>query len=101
MTRERGFDESTDIHGLIKAITISSSICRHTDTLLTRKDITNIERTYGLKGAQRHRDDATSVRIWVEEMKSTDDNQVIIYKAQGEPQSDSCNNLANEDFILL
>ena len=29
--------------------------------LLTRKDITNIEKTFGLKVAQRHADDATSV----------------------------------------
>ena len=44
----------------------------HRIHLLTRKDIANIERTYGLKGAQRHKDDATSVCIWIEEMKSSD-----------------------------
>lgn len=37
--------------------------------LLTRKDITNIEKGYGLKVAQRHINDATSVDMWVEEIK--------------------------------
>ena len=72
----------------------------HRIHLLTRKDITNIERTYGLKGTQRHSDDATSVKIWVEEMKSSDSNPVILYKAQGEPQPDTCDNLCDKDFVL-
>ena len=46
----------------------------HRIHLLTRKDVTNMERSYGLKGAQRHKDDATSVNIWVEEMKSCEGN---------------------------
>ena len=61
----------------------------HRIHLLTRKDITNIERVYGLKGAQKHKDDATSVRIWVEEMKSSDSNPLILYKAQGTTQPDT------------
>ena len=68
--------------------------------LLTRKDITNIERTYGLKGIQRHKDDATSVHLWVEEMKACDVNPVILYKAQGEPQPETCDNLSKNDFLL-
>ena len=65
--------------------------------LLTRKDITNIERTYGLQGAQRHRDDATSVRIWVDEMKASDCNPVLLYKPQGVSQPDTCDNLSDND----
>ena len=68
--------------------------------LLTRKDISNIERTYGLQGAQRHKDDATSVRIWVEEMKATDANPVILYKPQGDRQPHNCNNLSDRDFVI-
>ena len=64
------------------------------------KDITNIERTYGLKGAQKHKDDVTSVRIWVEEMKSSDSNPVILYKPQGVAQTDTINNLCDQDFAL-
>ena len=68
--------------------------------LLTRKDITNIERTYGLQGAQRHKDDATSVRLWVEEMKKSQDNPVIIYKPQGMKQSEDCDNIGEKDFVI-
>ena len=68
--------------------------------LLTKKDIYNIEKTYGLKVAQKHQDDATSVNIWVEEMRSSKGNPVILYKKQGEPQPDDCDNLCNDDLVL-
>ena len=42
------------------------------------------------------KDDATSVRLWVEEMKRSDNNPVLLYKAQGE--SDEI--LSEEDFVL-
>ena len=72
----------------------------HRIHLLTRKDIYNIEKIYGLKVAQRHKDDATSVKLWVEEMRSSDGNPVILYKHQGEPQPDKCDNICNENFVL-
>ena len=72
----------------------------HRIHLLTRKDIANIEKTYGLKGMQRHRDDAISVDIWVEEMKHSDGNPVILYKQQGASQPDECDDLCEEDFVL-
>ena len=68
--------------------------------LLTRKDIVNIERTYNLRGAQRHSDDATSVHLWVEEMKTHTDNPVLLYKRQGEKQPDNCDNLSDNDFVI-
>ena len=48
--------------------------------LLTRKYINNIEQAYGLKGAQRHNNDATSVQILVEELKMSESNPIILYK---------------------
>ena len=45
--------------------------------LLTRKDINNIERTYGVKGIQRH------LQVCIFGMKLHDDNPVILYKHQG------------------
>ena len=52
--------------------------------LITRKDIANIERAYGLRRHRRHDDDATSVRLWVDEMDSKGDkNPVLVYKEQG------------------
>ena len=64
--------------------------------LRTRKDIANIEKTYG----QGHRDDASSVDIWVEEMKLSNGNPVIFYKQQGASQPDECDDLREEDFVL-
>ena len=68
--------------------------------LLTRKDITNIEKAYGLKVAQRHADDATSVNVWVTEIMSQEGNPIILYKQQGEPQPLECNYLSKEEFVL-
>ena len=65
--------------------------------LITRKDIANIERSFGLSGSERHKDDATSVSMWVEEMKSKE--CVLLYKPQGE-QSEACHTLLPNDFIL-
>ena len=49
----------------------------YTIHLITRKDLANIERSYGLKGIERHRNDAISVKAWVEEMKKDDNNPVL------------------------
>ena len=59
-----------------------------------------ILRTYGLQGAQRHKDDATSVCLWVEEMKKSKDNPVIIYKPQVMKQPENCDNLSEKDFVI-
>lgn len=49
--------------------------------LLTKKDMSNIERAFG--GNEKHKDDATSVKLWVEEMKERCDyNPVLLYKSQ-------------------
>ena len=69
--------------------------------LLTRKDINNIELAYGFKGTQRHNDDATSVQILVEEMKMSESNRIILYKPQGMPQPEACENMCNNDFMLV
>ena len=67
--------------------------------LITRKDIRNIERPFGLQGNRRHDDDATSVALWVEEMKQAGmQSPVLLYKAQGEQMDGS--NLHNRDFVL-
>lgn len=66
--------------------------------LLTRKDVTNIEKTYCLKGIQRHQDDATSIHMWVEEMNNQENSPVLLYKPQG--QSKGYTNLSPNDFIL-
>lgn len=67
--------------------------------LITRKDIANIEKAYGLKVDRRHDDDATSVMLWVEEMKTkADENPVLIYKPQG--SSTELSYMHINDFVL-
>ena len=63
---------------------------------MTKKDIRNIERSFGLCGNERHKDDATSVSLWVAEMKQSDNNPVLLYKPQGE----SHEVMSENDFIL-
>ena len=61
-----------------------------------KKDIRNIEKAFGLRGNERHKDDTTSVALWVEEMRQSDNNSALLYKAQGEKDG----NLAKNDFVL-
>lgn len=56
------------------------------------KDICNIEKSFGLNiDGQKHNDDATSVKLWVEEMKSQgDSNPVLLYDHN-----------SSDDFIIV
>ena len=72
----------------------------HRIHLLTRKDIDNIDKTYCLHGIQRHKDDATSVNLWVQQMRTQDDNPVLLYKIQGDKTPANCPGLADQDFVL-
>lgn len=68
--------------------------------LITRKDIANIERAYGLSGNRRHSDDATSVMLWVNEMNSMKNpSPVLIFKQQG--KMDVSSSLQLNDFVLV
>lgn len=56
------------------------------EDLITRSDLHNIKQKYNLnlKDGQFHKSDATSVDIWVEQMKKEEENNcVIYYKRQG------------------
>ena len=68
--------------------------------LATRKDITNIEKAFGLRRAERHKDDATSVATWVQEMMNSDSNPVLLYKPQGSKPTQETPSLNDDDFIL-
>ena len=69
--------------------------------LLTRKDIRNIEHTFGIKSIERHSDDAKSVALWVAEMQlKPSSNPVILYKPQGTAQPNECDNLTDDDFVI-
>ena len=60
-----------------------------------KKDLDNIERAYDLK---EHEDHGRSVHIWVEEMKSSNSNPVILHKPQGTKQPDTRNNLCDQEL---
>ena len=49
-----------------------------------KEDIRKVEKSFGLCGSERHKDDAVRVRLWVEEKRQSDSNPVILYKEQGE-----------------
>ncbi|GFW38630.1 c2H2-type domain-containing protein [Trichonephila clavipes] len=67
--------------------------------LTTRQDIKNIKRSFGLTN-QRHADDATSVRLMLEEMAEFGtDNPILGCKFQGCLLSEY-EGLNNEDFFL-
>lgn len=51
--------------------------------LLTRQDLRNIEMSFNIRQEQRHLVDAVSVKLWVEEMRASDDNPVLFFKEQG------------------
>ena len=70
--------------------------------LMTRKDISNIQRAYGLRSVEKHNDDALSVSAWVEEfMTKGEENPFLLYKPQGQPSSNNCLELSSDDFILI
>jgi len=56
------------------------------EDLITRADLHNIKQKYNIniQDGQLHKDDSTSVDIWVEQMKEHgDNNPVQYYKKQG------------------
>lgn len=67
--------------------------------LVTNKDLLNIKRDYKINVQEgvKHREDAVSIDMWVEECKSGDNNPVLFYKRQGE----SHEHLHDNDFCLI
>ena len=74
--------------------------CYQRIQLLTRNDITNIKMAFCVQGNKRHHDDATSVHLWVEEMKAPQNHPVLLYKPQGQELSESIEQLSKNDFVL-
>ena len=49
--------------------------------LLKSQDLKNIERAYNLQGnIERHSDDFQSLDLWIEELRASSDNPVILYE---------------------
>ncbi|XP_050065173.1 uncharacterized protein LOC126554109 [Aphis gossypii] len=72
------------------------------EDLITRADLHNVKQKYNItiQDGQLHKNDATSVDIWVEQMKQEgENNPVIYYKKQGEV--DGNNILDLKDFCII
>ncbi|VEN58334.1 unnamed protein product [Callosobruchus maculatus] len=67
--------------------------------LVTRQDLDNIKRSYNIcqQDGVKHKNDAVSVELWIEECKTLHNNPVLLYKAQGQP----CENFLDSDFVLI
>lgn len=95
--------EGVSFDNLLDKVRDSVSTCLERIHLLTRKDLNNIERAFSIRQEKRHSIDAVSVRLWVEEMKSTTDNPVLFYKEQGcvEAEVGINHGLGKDDFALV
>ncbi|XP_072400426.1 uncharacterized protein [Diabrotica undecimpunctata] len=69
--------------------------------LLVKKDIHNIKASYNLNITEgcRHKDDATSVKLFVLEWSKMEANPVLFYKAQDEDCKES--KLKKQDFCII
>ena len=72
--------------------------------LITKKDLTNIERSFSLRSRERHAIDAISVKAWVDDMTlKGSDSPVLLYKVQGCVTSEvgHATGLTLNDFALV
>lgn len=71
------------------------------NSLITMKDLSNIERDYNIKGnIQRHPTDAASIQLWVEECKKRpESNPVLYFKEQD--VDDPLKRFEKKDYVLI
>ncbi len=78
---------------------VAESLHRH--HLLERKDITNIQKSYGLDKVRRHMNDQQSVLAWIEEWKQDEEtNPILFYKLQGKKAPEGYD-FCDEDFFIV
>ncbi len=68
--------------------------------LITKQDLHNIKAQFNIDGILKHKNDLTSVNIWIEELRKMNYNPVLVYKSQGEEQHDNICNIFKNDFLL-
>ena len=69
--------------------------------MVTRLDINNVRLLHNIEGIIKHSNDLSRVSAWVEEMKSLEYNPLLLFKQQGEEQSQATDNIGNRDFLLV
>ena len=73
----------------------------HRHHLADRRDLANIERSFGLRHVQRHNNDQQSALAWVEEWRQLgEDNPVSFVRLQGEEAPDGYD-VSTQDFIIV
>ena len=68
--------------------------------LATKKDLNNIEKSFGLDTISRHGDDQMSCQAMIEELKNSENDPVLFSKFQGQDLEGEFN-LAKEDFAIV
>ncbi|KAF2888463.1 hypothetical protein ILUMI_17710, partial [Ignelater luminosus] len=62
-----------------------------------KKDLHNIKRDFAIAySTKRHENDALSIKLWVEEMKSQNYNPILFYKEQGESSKTDALDIIND-----
>ena len=69
--------------------------------LVTKKDISNIQRQFNIESIQKHPNDMVSVASWVEEMEMLEYNPVLLFKQQRQPAFEECQGLHVQDFLQI
>lgn len=102
-------DEKDSLAGqLLAGVPHQNILCKISSTVspskrlasTTAQDLRNISKQYGINmDVVRSSNDALSVESWVKEMKASDENPILLYKAYGEVDVNMPSILA-EDFIL-
>ncbi len=79
---------------------IGSSLDR--SHLVAKNDLYNIEKSYNIRKIERHKDDAMSVHLWVQECIVERNNPILLYKPQGQRIAEVRVNqgLGEHDFVL-
>ena len=68
--------------------------------LVDKKDIGNIKTSFALNDIQKHSDDQTSLRAWVQEWDKSKQNPILFAKFQGDAAPDDVN-ITKDDFLLV
>ena len=69
------------------------------DHLMSCQDIHTIQYQLNLRSIEKHHNDHMSVSAWVAEMQDIAYNPVLVFKNQGEEQSDDNDNIGRDDFL--
>ena len=71
--------------------------------LITKKDASNIQRSFGLHTVERHPDNATSLAAIIKDLKKDIDElrSVLFYNFQSDTASNHESNLDSNDFMIV